>query len=144
MGSISINNYGIKRILPRLIIVALLVNLSYIICTACVDLSNILGMSLRGVFNNIQEQAIANSHISDVAANTSVAGIVATILGIGTVGTATALVFAGGVTGLLWVLIPVILSGALAIISAVITMAARQALIILLAMVAPAAFVCYL
>ena len=140
----GINNYGIKRILPRLIIVALLVNLSYIICTACVDLSNILGMSLRGVFNNIQEQAIANSHISDVAANTSVAGIVATILGIGTVGTATALVFAGGVTGLLWVLIPVILSGALAIISAVITMAARQALIILLAMVAPAAFVCYL
>ena len=38
----GINNYGIKKALPRIVIAAILVNLSYIICTVAVDLSNIL------------------------------------------------------------------------------------------------------
>ncbi len=140
----GINNYGIKRVLPRFIVAAIAVNLSYIICTLAVDISNIIGGSVLGLFDGILNDALANSQISDVAASTSVASIVATILGIGTVGTVVALTFAGGVTGVLWALIPIILSGALAVISAVITMAARQALIILLAMVSPLAIVCCL
>ncbi len=141
---IGINNYGIKRTLPRIIIAAILVNLSFIVCVLAVDVSNILGVGLRGIFESIQADAIANSTISEAAANTSVAGIVATILGVGTIGTIGALTIAGGWTGLIWLLIPVILSGAIAIISAVITMAARQALILLLIMVSPLAFVAYL
>lgn len=140
----GINNYGIKRVLPRIIVSAILVNLSFIVCILAVDVSNILGHGLRGVFSTIQEQAIANSTISQAAAETSVAGIVATILGIGTIGTIGALTIAGGWSGLLWLLIPVILSGAIAIISAVVTMAARQALILLLVMISPLAFVAYL
>ena len=140
----GINNYGIKRVLPRLIVAAIAVNLSFIICTLAVDLSNVIGGSILGLFDKILNDALANSQISDVAASTSVASIVATILGIGTVGTVVALTFAGGVTGVLWALIPIILSGALAVISAVITMAARQALIILLAMISPLAIVCCL
>ena len=141
---IGINNYGIKRTLPRIIVAAILVNLSYIICILAVDVSNILGVGLRGIFESIQADAIANSTISEAAANTSVAGIVATILGVGTIGTIGALTIAGGWTGLIWLLIPVILSGAIAIISAVVTMAARQALILLLIMISPLAFVAYL
>ena len=140
----GINNYGIKKVLPRIIVSAILVNLSFVICILAVDVSNILGSSFRGLFSSIQEQAIANSTISQAAADTSVAGIVATILGVGTIGTIGALTIAGGWSGLLWLLIPVILSGAIAIISAVITMAARQALILLLVMVSPLAFVAYL
>ncbi len=140
----GINNYGIKRTLPRIIVAAILVNLSYLICILAVDVSNILGVGFRGIFQSIQADAIANSTISEAAANTSVAGIVATILGVGTIGTIGALTIAGGWTGLIWLLIPVILSGAIAIISAVVTMAARQALILLLIMISPLAFVAYL
>ena len=141
---IGISNYGIKRTLPRIIIAAILVNLSYILCILAVDLSNILGVGFRGIFQSIQADAIANATISEAAASTSVAGIVATILGVGTIGTIGALTIAGGWSGLLWLLIPVILSGAIAIISAVVTMAARQALILLLIMISPLAFVAYL
>ncbi|MDO4219774.1 MAG: hypothetical protein Q4D22_00885 [Candidatus Saccharibacteria bacterium] len=140
----GINNYGIKRTLPRIIIAAILVNLSFVICILAVDVSNIVGMSLRGVFEKVEADAIANSTISQAAADTSVAGIVATILGVGTIGTVGALAVSGGWAGLLWLLIPVILSGAIAIISAVVTMAARQALILLLIMISPLAFVAYL
>ena len=140
----GISNYGIKRTLPRIIIAAILVNLSYLICILAVDVSNILGVGFRGIFESIQADAIANSTISEAAASTSVAGIVATILGVGTIGTIGALTIAGGWSGLIWLLIPVILSGAIAIISAVVTMAARQALILLLIMVSPMAFVAYL
>ena len=141
---IGISNYGIKRTLPRIIIAAILVNLSYLICILAVDVSNILGVGFRGIFESIQADAIANSTISEAAASTSVAGIVATILGVGTIGTIGALTIAGGWSGLIWLLIPVILSGAIAIISAVVTMAARQALILLLIMISPMAFVAYL
>ena len=144
LTGIGINNYGVKRILPRLIIAAILINLSYILCTLAVDVSNILGRGLRSVFQSIQAQAVANGSINEIAATTSTAGIVATLLGIGTIGTVAALTFTGGVTGLIWLLIPIVFSGAIAIISAVVTMAARQALIFLLVMISPLAFVAYL
>ena len=140
----GINNYGIKRVLPRIIIAAILVNLSYIVCIFAVDISNIIGGGLRGALNDIQQAALTSGKVSEVAANASVAGIVATILGIGTVGTVVAFTFAGGLSGILWLLIPIVLSGAIAILSAVVTMAARQALIFLLVMVSPLAFVAYL
>jgi hypothetical protein len=97
---VGISNYGIKRTLPRIIIAAILVNLSYIICVLAVDISNILGVGFRGLFQSIQADAIANATISEAAASTSVAGIVATILGVGTIGTIGALTIAGGWTGL--------------------------------------------
>ena len=143
LTGLGINNYGIKKLLPRIIITAILVNLSYIVCTLAVDVSNIIGSSLRGVFTTIENNAIANGTVSQAASTTSVAGIVATILGVGTVGTVVGLSVAGGITGLLWLLIPIVLSGAIAVISAVVTMAARQALIILLVMISPIAIVAY-
>lgn len=144
LTGLGITNYGIKRTLPRLIIAAIAVNLSYIICTLAVDLSNVIGGGFLTVFDNILNNAMHNSQISDVASSASVAGVVATILGIGATGAVLAMTFAGGIAGVLWVLIPVVLSGAVAVISAVITMAARQALIILLAMISPLAIVCCL
>ena len=49
---IGIDNYGIKKILPRLIMIAVLVNLSYLICQLAVDLSNILGVGLNNLFSD--------------------------------------------------------------------------------------------
>ncbi|RZM21168.1 MAG: hypothetical protein EOO88_34090, partial [Pedobacter sp.] len=45
--NVGITNYGIKKLLPRLIIAAILVNLSYWICALAVDASNILGSTLN-------------------------------------------------------------------------------------------------
>ncbi|MDO5452006.1 MAG: hypothetical protein Q4F56_02870, partial [Candidatus Saccharibacteria bacterium] len=49
---VGISNYGIKKALPKLIVVAILVNLSFLICAIAVDVSNIIGSSLRGVFDS--------------------------------------------------------------------------------------------
>lgn len=141
----GMNNYGIKKALPRIIISAILVNLSYIICTIAVDLSNVLGNAFQGFFENIQNIAIQNGTISDTASGASVAGIVAAMLGIGTAGAvfAGAVVY-GSIGGVIWMLLPVLLSGLIAVISAVVTMAARQALIYILVMISPLALIAYM
>lgn len=46
LTGIGIDNYGIKKILPRLITCAILINLSFIICELLVDVSNIIGGSI--------------------------------------------------------------------------------------------------
>ncbi len=45
--SSGISNYGIKKILPRLVVAAVGVNLSFYICAAAADLSNIAGVGLN-------------------------------------------------------------------------------------------------
>ena len=142
----GINNYGIKKILPRIIITAILVNLSYIICTLAVDISNILGNGFQDFFVNIQNIAIQNGNISENAGGASVSGIVAAMLGIGTAGVAvfTASALLGGIGGVIWILLPVLLAGLIAVISAVITMAARQAFIFILIMISPLALIAYM
>lgn len=56
----GINNYGIKRMLPRIIIAAILINISYILCQIAVDISNILGSSLGKELNGVAH-TIANN-----------------------------------------------------------------------------------
>jgi MFS family permease len=142
----GINNYGIKKALPRIVISAILVNLSYIICTLAVDVSNILGNAFQSFFVNVQNIAIENGSISDVASSTSVSGLVAAMLGIGTgvAALGVAATIYGGIGGVIWLLLPILLSGLIAVISAVVTMAARQAFIYLLIMISPLALVAYM
>lgn len=49
----GIDNYGIKKLLPKVIIAAVMINMSYIICEIIVDLSNIIGVGLKNLFVNI-------------------------------------------------------------------------------------------
>jgi MFS family permease len=142
----GLNNYGIKKVLPRIVVAAILVNLSFIICALAVDVSNVLGASLRGVFTSIQESAIANGAINPIA-NFSIAEVVGAALGTAAVGTGAViagLAITGGIGAALWMLLPIILAGVVAVIAALITLAARQALVLLLIMIAPLAFVAYL
>ncbi len=46
--SLGLSNYGIKRMLPRLILAAILINISFYICAFMVDVSNIIGSSIMG------------------------------------------------------------------------------------------------
>ena len=128
ISNVGLSNYGIKKILPRLIIGAVLVNISYYICQIAVDLSNILGYSLKEML----ETAAKNIGTSSGAVGGW--GIFSTVLA--TVGVTAFILLAVG--------IPTILAGFLAILMVFIILIARQAGVILLVAISPVAFAAWL
>ena len=52
----GITNYGIKKMLPKLIVCIIIVNLSYILCQIAVDLSNTIGASITDFLRGIAEK----------------------------------------------------------------------------------------
>ena len=139
----GITNYGIKKALPKLIVVAILVNLSFLICSLAVDASNILGNSLRGLFTSVETSTMAGMD-SVNAANVGVenAEMFSAIAG------GTALTIGGTIiafeTGAIWMLIPIVLGAIVAVVTGLITIALRQAVVVLLVMIAPLAIVAYM
>ena len=65
LTSIGISNYGVKKMIPRLVIAAVLVNLSFTFCAILLDLSNIAGYTFQDAFMGIKNT------ISTVGENTS-------------------------------------------------------------------------
>jgi hypothetical protein len=128
ISNVGLSNYGIKKILPRLIIGAVLVNISYYICQIAVDLSNILGYSLKEMLET------AAKSIGTSSGEVGGWGIFSYVLA----GTG-AIIFI-----LLAVGIPTILAGFLAILMVFIILIARQAGVILLVAISPVAFAAWL
>ena len=139
-----VSNYTIKKMLPRLVIAALLVNTSYWICSIAVDLSNILGASVQDVFQNMQQQiGAANSEASELSWETATAyalGGGAGVIGLSALAGAT--YFGGGAFAFL--IIGALIPALFAVFVAVAVLAARQALITVLIVLSPLAFVAYL
>jgi hypothetical protein len=131
LTSIGISNYGIKKMLPRLIISAVLINISYYVVQAGVDLSNILGKSLKDGIEGIVT----------VDPNLEAATWVSVLSAAGIAGVVTGTVLIWGAVGTLG---PVLLAALLAVVMVFVILVARQALIILLIVVAPVAFLAYL
>ena len=129
ISNVGVSNYGIKKILPRLIIGALLVNLSYYLCQIFVDLSNILGHTLKDALE---------AGAGDIGTTSEAAGwgsaIAATIVGVGGVAAFAALAIG----------IPTLAAGFLAIMTVFIILVVRQAGIILLISMSPIAFAAWL
>ena len=138
---VGITNYGIKKALPKLIIAAILVNLSFYICSLAVDVSNIFGANIRGLFDSI---AASTSQGMAPATNAGVhmSEAYSALAGGG------ALAIAGGAvaveTGAIWMLIPLALGALVSVVIGLITIAMRQAVVTLLIMVAPLAIVAYI
>ena len=129
ISNVGVSNYGIKKILPRLIIGALLVNLSFYLCQLAVDLSNILGFSLKGVLEGAASGAGTQS--AEVGTfNTLIVGGLA-LVGIGL------FIF-------LAVSIPTIMALLLALLVVLVILIVRQAAIILLIAISPLAFAAWL
>ena len=142
-SQITINNYGIKKVLPKLIVSAVLINLSYLLCAIFVDVSNIVGSSIGGLFDSIQAQAITAGGLGD-ASGVTWTTLTAALIGGGTVlglGVATV---AAGLGGFLWPLLGTLIGGILSVLVGLVTLGLRQALIAMLVMIAPLAFVAYL
>lgn len=129
----GISNYGIKRMLPRLFIAALLVNVSFIFCQLAVDLSNMLGYSLAGFFNNFAVGS-GDDNVSEI----QTAGTILTWVAIAGVVLAAAAGIALAFLG------PALMSSLLALLMIVLILVARKALIVILIAISPVAFVAYL
>ena len=129
ISNVGVSNYGIKKILPRLIIGALLVNLSFYLCQLAVDLSNILGFSLKGVLEGAASKVGTQS--AEVGTfNTLIVGGL-TLAGVGL------FIF-------LAVSIPTIMALLLALLVVLVILIVRQAAVILLIAISPLAFAAWL
>ena len=137
LTSVGISNYGVKKMIPRLVIAAVLVNLSFTICAILLDLSNIAGYAFQDAFMGIKNT------ISTVGENTSTwtwSEVISTALSNGALAIG-AITFT---TELLPMLVPAATLAGLTLLLILLIMAARQALIIILIIISPVAFVCYL
>jgi hypothetical protein len=133
MTGAGVTNYGVKKMLPRLIVAAILVNISYYVCQIAVDLSNILGFSLKSLFDGI---ATASNIPTPTDATGNGLGVVALVGGI--VATTAVVYFS------LAALIPVLIGALVAIVMIMLILMARKALIVILIVLAPLAFVAFL
>jgi len=148
---VGIDNYGIKKILPKLIIAAILINLSYIICRLAIDVSNIVGYGGRQLFASIDITPVGENaadgifgealQVKDNSATT--ANVVTVVIGILIGGVGIATIATGGLAILL-PLLTGLLSAAIAIFFVFILLGVRQAGVVLLTVLAPVAIVCYI
>ena len=139
---LGINNYGIKKSLPRLIITAIIVNFSFLFCAIAVDISNIIGNGLKDLLAGITDSAISTGTI-DPSKNTGFYALFTTIAA-GGIGTTILLAFPGGPLGLLFAIIPVIVGGIISVVIGLLVLGLRQALVVFLVAISPVAFVLYI
>lgn len=147
LTNIGLTSYSMKKLLPRLILSAIAVNLSYFICAIAVDLSNVAGVGLQQILLAMRE-SLDGPNSNSIASWESVTGYILTA------GTATgaAAVAIGGITiasgaslgAALILLLPMLLGLIIAVLVALVVLATRQALIVILIIIAPLAFVAYL
>ncbi|HRN90397.1 MAG TPA: hypothetical protein PK543_01795 [Candidatus Saccharibacteria bacterium] len=134
LTNMVVSNYGVKKLLPRLIIAAILVNLSYTVCQLAVDISNILGWSLRDVFTALAPAADVTKTTGDASGNFGGwAAIVAIIIG-----------GAGIAFAALSALIPILLAALIGLVVVFLILLLRKALIVILIIISPLAFVAFL
>lgn len=131
-------NYGVKKMLPRLIIAAILVNVSYFLCQIAVDISNILGYSFEKSITALVPSSTSSTMGGywSGADNKVWQTLAASVLSTAVIGTFTWIYITA--------LIPVLLAAVVALVTIFFILIARQALIILLVVVSPLAFVAYL
>ena len=143
LTGIGLSNYSIKKTLPTIIIVAVLVNLSFLICQLLVDVTNIIGAEAGKMLAEIG--ARATNGTADIGFGTVVKGAISTIFsfaGIGAagIGIGVAVVSNPGL------LIPILISGIGIIISLFFffaILAIRKAGVYIMIILSPLAFICY-
>lgn len=138
----GVSNYGVKKLLPRLVVGAILVNVSFFISAIAVDISNIIGASIKSAFD-----AIAANVTNTVEQPSWTSVTTAVLAGAGTLAgglTIASIVASGGIWGVLAGVLPLLIGALFALFIAFLVLLARQAIIIILIVLSPVAFVAYL
>lgn len=143
----GIDNYGIKKILPRLIAMAIVVNLSFIACQLIIDASNILGEALKNMFSSIGAYLSDGNSVDDFVP-TMVAAMLAAVTGVGAgAGTAVTIgvaAFSGAGPMMVILIALALLSIVIAVLMFFLMLGARMVLVVLCTAVAPVVAVLYI
>ncbi len=131
VSGLGISNYGIKKLLPKLLMTIVLVNVSFYVCSFLVDISNIVGSSS---FNFISSLGGGGSGPEGgwATKGNMWGGVAAAVLA----GTAGFFLLATLVSGLIFVVVTAAVT--------VFLLGARQALVIFTIILSPLAFVALL
>ena len=128
--SFGLDQYTIKRMLPRLIAAAILIQFSFLICSIVVDLGNVLGAGIQTIILGATPSALGSASTTNDVLNI---GAIALGLGVGTV----ALVAS-------WALaLPILLMMLISALGFLLTLAARYVIIALLVAVSPLAIIAW-
>lgn len=128
LTSAGLSNYNIKKMLPRLIIAAVAINMSLLLSQIAVDLSNIIGHQMYSVVSNACASACEDTAVSEGQAFKAIIGPI--LIGAMSIPLLLALITTPAV----------LLAAALAVMILI----ARQAIIVLLIIVAPVAIALWL
>lgn len=139
----GIDNYGIKRILPKLIVGAIIMNLSYIICELMIDASNIAGSGLKDMLDGMGSGLDSKLLASNESYKAS-GGQYAAVFGAGIIATAISMILSSGTVGAVLMLFIALLSVVISILVLFVVLIIRQAGVVICVVIAPIAIACYL
>ena len=134
--SIGLSNYGIKKILPKMAVVVIGVNLSYFIVAFIIDAFNIFGAGISALVTSALQQA-GTTQLN----NGTSSGTVRSIFTLGGAALLTIVVSGGAAIGWFFSFLGLAL---LVVVVVVIVLVVRQMAIIMLVIVAPAAILMYM
>ena len=135
------SGYDLRKIIPRVVVAAILINISFWICSVAVDISNIIGVSLQDLLINIRENSVA----VDENRNVGWGELTTYILSGGTIGALGFLAATGGsIASFGFLLLGVLITVVFALFVAFIILAARQAILIVLIVLSPLAFAAFI
>ena len=147
LSSVGITNYGIKKLMPKLVLVAVLINVSFFICQISVDLSNILGYNMKSLLTNLAGSAVNVPDAAKLATASATgsgwSGIAGTVLAGGTAA-GLGVASTGGITLAFVALVGMLLAAVIALLMIFFILVVRQMLVVLLVVMAPLAFAAYL
>lgn len=133
LTSMGVSNYGVKKMLPRLIIGAVLVNTSYWICALAVDIGNVAGGSIYDLLVSLNGDVTKDPDNPPAQWQTYLGNIVGTGIALG------ALYLAG-----LTVIVPLLISAVVFVLGLVLALAIRHAVLLILIVSAPIAAIAYM
>lgn len=137
--NVGISNYNIKKILPKLIVTAILVNFSYLILGVLIDLSHIVGNGVGSLIRSVAVDSMdadASARAADLI--TKIAGMVTGAAGAVGIG---AVLLSG--PALILPVVMFIVTALISVFFGFITLTIRQAAIIMVIVLAPLMMVLY-
>lgn len=174
LTGVGIDNYGIKKSLPKLIVTVILVNLSFVICQVAVDLSNIVGSGANSMLSGVDvsittcndvDGGVSNGVTLNVpggrqcvpadVSSGSEAGMFRTLVDIASVGLAgvgaigvgsiiLGVASSGWLAGLIIPVLLLLITAVIAVLFFFVLLGVRQAGVVILAVLSPLALVCYM
>lgn len=135
LTGMGVSNYGIKKTLPRMVVAAIFVNLSFFVCQLAIDASQILGSAINGFLQNVPVGGNTSIDQWEDVFGKVLAGT-ALVAGAATAVAATILALS--------ISLPLVLAFLAAVLMTIIILVGREAAIVILIVLSPLAFVAYL